>query len=234
MNNEWKEPIFFPWIGEKYLQMPVKVLVVGDSGYCGDEYCQKRCGVRGNCTYEEMGDCRNFTKNIIKGYIDNRLKDNSLEIYEKKTYLGFESSFLGYIESETSPTSDKSNEFWNSIVFYNYVQTAIASTSDQKEYNNTDYAESAPMFLHLINEINPNYIFIWGRRAFYAAPIYGWIDDEQKSFQGKYKLENGKIAKCASIHHPSRGYRVESHNKIKQLMGEDYNLFLKELHYKDK
>lgn len=230
MINNYPEPIFIPWIGKNYLKMPTKILVVGDSGYCGDSACNGCCGVRGDCSYEDMGDCRNFTGNIIKIYLENRREKNKLEQYEQKTYGGFEKIMFGNFESCIKNSFDECYAFWHSIAFYNFVQTAVADSSDQKNYNNDDYAKSKPMFLHLINLLQPDYIFIWGLRAYHAAPDEGWTDDTNgDSFQGSYKLKSGHVATCASLRHPSRGWLKSSNEKIKKLMGNDYDLFIRSI-----
>ena len=40
------DTFFKPWIGSEYQQKNYKILVIGDSHYCGG--CD-RCGVYGNC-----------------------------------------------------------------------------------------------------------------------------------------------------------------------------------------
>ena len=51
---------FQPWIGDNYGSSYPRILIIGDSHYCGDENC-KFCGVRGNKPIEEFGACSNFT-----------------------------------------------------------------------------------------------------------------------------------------------------------------------------
>lgn len=53
------EPYFEPYEGKKYRNSDPRILVIGDSHYCGG--CEL-CGVRGHCAKKEMKKCRSITQ----------------------------------------------------------------------------------------------------------------------------------------------------------------------------
>lgn len=86
------DTFFKPWIGSEYQQKNYKILVIGDSYYCGG--CD-RCGVYGNCSFEKMGKCSNFTQRVVKSYIDFRKGIGEKEKWMTKTYYPFDKIFYG-------------------------------------------------------------------------------------------------------------------------------------------
>ncbi len=137
------ENVYFePWIGDNYWEGGIfgkRILVIGNSHYCEhrNECCN--CGVDG---YSFDDDCSSFTTNVVRQYLDN---DGWEPWYN--TFWKFECALCGY---ETD--NDDSSDIWNSIAFYNYLQTAVTSPSDPG--NDYDYDNSEPAFWEVLKIYN--------------------------------------------------------------------------------
>lgn len=188
--------VFFkPWVGPDYAKSDRKILVIGDSHYCGS--CD-RCGVRGNCSFEEMAECNNFTISTISDYIKFRAGGEKAN-WMTKTYCRFDKLYYG--KEEVS--EEESVTLWNRIAFYNFLQTAASDDASNTNYTNDDYAASSPMATEVINELRPDVVIVWGSRAWGAMTGEGWHDGAN-SYTGYYTLADGHVVHCIKIIHPSR------------------------------
>ena len=195
---------FEPWIGKEYYNQDVKILVIGDSHYCGG--CDK-CGIRG-CTIPEMGECKNFTRNTIKNYLSFRAGIIEKSNWMTKTYLPFDKIYFGHEDV----TLEESLKLWNKIAFHQFVQTAISEEASNTNYTNDDYSLSSPMAKEVINILKPDFIIVWGNRAYNSLDNENWTQGSD-NFNGSYLLPSGKSAKCIRIYHPSRA-NVETWHSI--------------------
>ena len=112
---------FRPWVGENYKQgfQNKKILILGDSHYCAkDENRNDACRSKGDCSYDCMNDrCYEMTDKLIRA---EYLKFRSGSMKSKgylQTILTFEKNLFGY-----TPSPQESINFWNSVIFYNYIQ----------------------------------------------------------------------------------------------------------------
>jgi len=106
---------FRPWIGKKYNTTGYegkRILVLGESHYCGNELGEgKRCFPL--CKKENMlPDCFSQTEDVIKWY----LSEYTGEPFQR-TFVCFERAVVGRELSQ-----EEREEFWQSIMFYNYIQ----------------------------------------------------------------------------------------------------------------
>ena len=202
------EHVFFrPWVGKKYSTGGIfkkKILVVGESHYCGSVDCNGKCGFR---DFPD-GGCEDFTYNTIMDYL-NGCQDKWTQTYKK-----FERSL---VNKETTP--EDSIEIWQSIVFYNYLQ--VAMNGPRKSGSPDDYKEGQIAFLEVIEELQPELILVWGvSKLFYALPEDKWTEGEELIVDGYsvkngyYQLKSGKKARCIAVYHPSVGYSWDRWNKL--------------------
>lgn len=202
---------FKPWIGCNFSSKKPKILVVGDSHYCGDE-CSENCGIRSKGPIEEFG-CSNFTKDIVKEYINFRKGVGKKEDWMTRTFLRFDKIFYG----KEDVSVDESIQLWESIVYYVFVQTAKSSTPSNTNYSAEDYADSSLMALDVIKEFRPDIVIIWGNRAYESFSDEGWHNFEN-NISGYYELNDGHKAYCIKINHPSRAIVEDWHNILNEFI----------------
>lgn len=85
---------FQPWVGDDYWSGGIfgkKILVIGNSHYCGSRNECSSCGVDG-CCFDSDEDCSTFTTDVINEYLD---QDGNWEAW-MNTYDKFEKALVGY------------------------------------------------------------------------------------------------------------------------------------------
>ena len=183
---------FLPWIGENYNTGGIfskRILVLGESQYCGDDACDRE-------TCENACDCKDFTQNVVKYFLDHEEHERWMNTYTK-----FERSLLGtYTDEETS------KKIWNSIFFYNYLQYNLGGPRQQGEWDG--YDKAVVPFYQVLDYLKPEIIIVWG-----LLPGDGrWVSSDNIEVDGipfengYYKLSNGNKARVFPVYHPSAGY----------------------------
>lgn len=148
---------FKPWIGNNYASSCPRILIIGDSHYCGDESCNV-CGVRGNKPFAEFGDCSNFTKDRITEYINFRRGIGKKVDWMTRTFLRFDKIFYG----KEDISVEESVQLWESIAYYVFVQTALSADPSNTNYSGEDYGNSSSMAMEVIKELKPDIVIVWG------------------------------------------------------------------------
>jgi len=193
-----KNVFFKPWVGENYANgfNGKKVLALGDSHYNqGDEV-------------------EDFVHNLVAHFIEYKNGDTR-HMPWMNTYTKFGNVLLGE-KADAKATVD----FWNSIVFYNYVQKSQARHSkapSDEEYNNSHIA-----FVEVLKEYQPNLIIVWGWRLWSRIAKYG-IEADFKILENRvekfyfFDIKGKKIPACG-IPHPrviSKDWTLYLHESIK-------------------
>ncbi|WMI42572.1 hypothetical protein [Parabacteroides distasonis] len=190
--------VFFqPWVGTQYNNATKKIMILGDSHYCRAAVYVKECD---SCA-RKNSDCFNWTiiglERILKGEDFNR---------SHNTYKKFEKAFLGNF----NPTNEERREMWDSLIMYNFVQSAVSKA--RKSPSLTMYNESIDAFWSVLNQYTPNYVIVWGRRLWKKLPSE-LKDTNICSFPEKsikeYIYPNGHKIYFLSIYHPSGGFKIE-------------------------
>jgi hypothetical protein len=188
-----KNVVFKPWEGNEYQTGGIfkkKILVIGESFYCSKEEA-----------------VATLTDKVVNDYLAIR----NGEFRENKggwtnTYLKFERSLVG---KETEPKD--SQEIWNSIAFYNYLQVPMSGARESGSA--IDYKNAEKAFFEVIDELQPDLIIVWGvGKLFNNLPEDRWTWDKPLNVEGwdinngYYQLNNGKQTRCIAVYHPSVGY----------------------------
>ena len=203
---------FLPFIGTNFSVggvFPTRILILGDSHYCGE--CDD-CGIKGISENQGTGCC-NFTRDVVAKFIEYRQGKRPHEGW-MNTYLKFEKALVDH-ETDAS----ESLKIWNSVAFYNYIQTAYIGESRQA-YSSSDYAQSFPYFKQLLNELTPDMIIVWGYRLWNNLPGENWIDGGTVSASGigeeygYYALENGKKVLTLRSTHTSAGFAWDASGEV--------------------
>lgn len=190
---------FLPWIGKYYHKGGIfknRILVLGEGHHCGG--CPRE-----GCENDFESDCRFFTSNVVKKYL-NRKKG-----YEKwmNTYIKFERSLIGDWTDEESQKN-----IWDSIAFYNYIQYALDKS--RKAGEGDAYIKAIKPFYQVLDYLKPELIIVWGKRLWKNLPgderweesVGITMDDGYIIDNGYYKLDNGDKSKVFPVYHPSAGY----------------------------
>lgn len=179
---------FLPWVGTNYAKgkSGYKIMALGESHYCANP---------------ETEAIPTLTQEIIADLTDV----NSPHEHYKNTYTKFERALQG----EVVVPADKL-QFWNAILFYNFVQQPIsgarvAPTSEQFE-------ESEDAFFEVLEQYRPDIILVWGQRLYNHLPQVNeksktiTFSDGTSSSCLSYQLADGHIVRVLQITHPSAGF----------------------------
>ena len=157
-----KNVIVNPWIGKFYGKngyFKKKILILGESHYCDE------CG--GDCSATIKNKCDSRT-DIIKRYLKYKNDNGDFE-YWFNTYTKFTNLFIGKkCDNETII------QFWNSILFYNYVQKPVTNT--RKSPTSKMFSNNEEAFFEIINKFYPDAIFAWGKRLWGKMPCEKYVD----------------------------------------------------------
>jgi hypothetical protein len=167
--------IFKPWVGSNYANSKSKIFVLGESHY-------------GDIKLEEQND---FTNYIVKLFLD--YKTGKIEHEGWMTTFSKFSNILNRKDLE----SNELIEFWDSIVFYNYVQASIEHARLKPSWD--DFDKSYAPFLSVLSELEPKTIIVWGERLWEKIPM-----DNIEIIDGKHFLKYNNVnAEIFQIYHPS-------------------------------
>jgi len=183
-----------PWVGSLYNSTGLngrKLMILGESHYCGD--CD---------TCKKINEKCDFTTWVIENYL--LYKNGKVKFAPSmNTFTKFVNVFYGKHCNREIITN-----FWNSIIFYNYVQKSLKGP--RMSPTNEMFKNSLPAFYEILKEYNPDIIIIWGERLWNNLPKNGYWS-ENKIFDEKggklYFYNNGKKNIPAYlIYHPSSSY----------------------------
>ena len=163
---------FRPWVGENYKQgfQNKKILILGDSHYCAkDSNRNEACLSIGDCSYDSMNEkCYNMTHDLIRGeYMEHR-SGRAKSVGHLQTILTFEKNLFGYI-----PTPQESIDFWNSVIFYNYIQHSQYKPRGRRDTKAEEIDDYKEAFKEVLAEYQPDYIIIWSKFLF----TQDWLPD---------------------------------------------------------
>lgn len=145
---------FKPFIGKNYGNQVFKILILGESHYLNEN--DKEDFLNGNSRIEGI------TRNVLTDYINYKTVGGFFHRW-MNTFTKF-----GNVFSNKKLTSAEAVEFWQSCVFYNYVQapTSGPRTPPTKE----EFILSMQAFNEVISECKPNLIIFWGYRLWNNFP----------------------------------------------------------------
>ena len=209
---------FRPWVGKNYdsgLFNGKKILVLGESHYCTIER-----GEGGRCSQvcsKEMMDkrCTNQTIEVI-----DEIKN---QYWNSRTFSNFERTIFGKVPEQT-----ERELFWDSVVFYNYLQYAQSGPTRPLEQTADEYKDSELAFKEVLETYMPDFIIAWGMRLYDITPNLGGepskleILDNGKANIWTYTIKEKRIP-ALFIYHPCYGgYSWTAwHPFIKKFLGLD-------------
>lgn len=155
---------FRPWVGEKYSTEGFhnkKILILGESHYCTSNLSSEgRCAPL--CQKEKMyPSCFNFTNDVMEEYLDYHDGNDW-----HNTFLSFERNLF-----DRELSDDEAKDFWNRIIFYNYIQFALPRAGVAP--NGKFWEPSGLAFRELLEYYSPDKIIAWGARLYKGLPDWG-------------------------------------------------------------
>ncbi len=193
---------FKPWVGENYetgIHQGKKLMILGESHYCANP---------------ETEATEDITIKVIEDLLD---PFSEYEGY-KNTYTKFAKAVVG--EKQFSDETKK--EFWQHVIFYNYVQTAISGarvSPTTEQFRNSEQA-----FFEIISQYQPDLIIVWGKRLYNNLPQQGTQLPDLQISQGIYAGESsevwsytigGKTIALLPITHPSASmFELQYHKDL--------------------
>ena len=196
---------FLPWVGKDYASGGIfkkRIMVLGESHIADPDS-------------PEINDDANFTTEIVEWYLDRKESPRWMNTFTK-----FEKALAG-----KELDGDEEKKVWNSLLFYNYLQTTAAHAREDR--TREEFDNSADAFFEVLNHYEPEYIIAWGTgRLYNFTPGTNWQPAEPISFDGvtgktgTYQLDNGHLVKALFINHPSVPFSWEKwHEVIKLFLG---------------
>ena len=211
---------FLPWIGND-CEFGVTYTPKGELVYGTKQDPGVRLLALGESHYADDFDktdpkFHDFTKEVVRDYLAGRSGKQNFQRW-MNTLLKFERSISG---NETSGL--ESQEIWNHLAFYNFLQTPLSMPRMQP--NDTELVESKKPFFKVLDLLEPDIILVWGRRLYSSLPM------ESDYFTGKegegiyidgyradsliYCKKNGHQSLAISLYHPSVGFDWRFWNSI--------------------
>ena len=206
--------VFFePWVGCQYSEgiNGKRIMVLGHVHVC--DGCD-------NCGVEKCDDFS--TQKVVEDYIVWR-KNGTIPSpgYEKwlQTYLNFVKAFYGF---QPEPEVEET-DFWNKIMFYNYLQLAVPTPTTKAPHD--AYVRAKEPSISVINSYEPDVIFAWGKPTYDNTPAYKGVELEPLQFENiiarryEYTLDSGKKCVMINVHHPYCYFSYSQwHEIIKQAL----------------
>lgn len=192
--------VFKPWIGKDYGKRSIwggPLLLIGESHYDWKDRTTPYCGVTRFCV-----------RRTIAGEKGSKFYGNVLKLFR----------------SALEPLSNKdfgNKDFWDSVAFYNYVQSMLPGIRSPLPSGMWEMSEEP--FLEVIEKLRPSRMLVMGSEVWNhirgIEEQYLRIDGRQGSkFLSVLKTPRSPRILTTWITHPSRGRRDESICAIQALL----------------
>ncbi|MDK2818160.1 MAG: hypothetical protein KFW21_01760 [Spirochaetota bacterium] len=196
-----KNVYFKPFVGKNYKNNIQKIMMLGESHYLWEE----------DQTPENSYEWgQTLTNDVMSGVLE-----------------GTHNSQQTFNNSKAVITGDyKSNnkEFWNNMIFYNYIQGFVGNSAlygvHDKHYLNEEMVEQSKKALfEIMNEYTPNLVIVWGkdwRKMLSWMPENDWNWIDKDLFLWKYDEYPNVL--FWNIQHPSTPFCYdEYHQKFQKV-----------------
>lgn len=196
--EKWDKVFFEPHIGGKYFDFKgTKLLILGESHYCGD--CKENDEV-----------CRKCTKDVLEEKYLEYKKSGKGHVRWMNTFTRFTNILFG-----EKISGEKLLKFWDSVIFYNYVQSSVEKSRTQP--TEEQFKNSKDAFEEILTKCKPNLILVWGRRS--------W-DNLDNSLENDNRFEIFWIYHPSSPKYYNKDYfkkKLEKEQRLKELLDNFIN-----------
>jgi hypothetical protein len=213
-----KNVFFKPYVGKNYSEkgyLGKKLLILGESHYCSgiqDKDCQ--CGKAEKCL--QSPECEDFTNEVLNRFLDYKKGLCESETW-MTTFTRFTNIFLG-----EQVSNEKLLEFWDNLMFYNYVQKAMIGSRTSPQEQDFEVSENA--FFEILEEYKPDLIIVWGARLEERLPQkHKTLSDFEILNEAGHKFHYyevvGKRIPAYAIYHPSSSsFSYYYHDFLKEVL----------------
>lgn len=178
--------IFFqPWRGDCYGNgfLGKRALVLGESHYDWDKE-------------EPIDKMPLLTQRCIQEQIDG--------LWSKPFWTNIAATFLGHL-----PELSEKKAFWNSVAFYNYVQSS-AGYGPRKRPTPQQWQDAWVPFTEVLGELKPEVVIVLGYRLWENLPSHGSAGPRiekapRQKDTWRYAYAGGSCL-AYGIRHPSAGF----------------------------
>jgi len=180
-----------PWIGNNYEQgvNGKKVLALGYSIY-------------GNTPEDASPEA---TRNRMERYLN-------VENVKFDLWMSTYTKFIRALSGEQIKRAE-SNEWWQKIMFYNYVQEPLTGT--RVEPSDEQLIASIDPFKVVLMEYKPDVILTWGKSLFQVLPGFGGYEADPIDDNNIWVYEkDGHKIYVLEMTHPAAGYTWEYWNEV--------------------
>lgn len=184
------QPTFRPWkpSGDPRFN-GLRLLIVGESHYDEDEP-------------PPVEEWAAFTTQIVAQY--------GLNAQKYQRFFG--NIYTTFNDDGAHWSSDKFKQFWNSVYFYNYVQSFVPGQSRVRP-TARQFSESAAAFLAVLDDLKPDAIVVVGQTTWDLMSDRGakLVEQDEDGLGSIYRYEyNGGSCLAGHTHHPSSiGYSAD-------------------------
>lgn len=218
---------FLPWIGDKYEDgiyydetgklcygngKGKKVLVLGESFYWGEE--DDDDDGNGN----NSSDASSFVANLIDQVISGNPEFNIRTFKRFENAMAYGNMNHGNMNHEKKWDLSDRAEFWNHLIFYDYVQEPL--TYPRFSPTPKQFEEAEKPFWTVIDVYKPDIIISWGMRLYNNLPPKGEIGEYIKYNGNSFEtwIYNDHIRVIPIIHPAAPMFSTEMwYNVIKQM-----------------
>ena len=213
-----KDVFFKPYVGKNYFEkgyLGKKLLILGESHYCGERSAiDSQCGIAEKCL--QLSKCCDITNNVLNGFFDSKKGIAEAEPW-MRTYTRFTNIFLG-----EQVNNEELLEFWDCVMFYNYVQKPTKAPRISPE--NQEFEDSENAFFEVLEKYKPDLVIVWGAR------LEGKLPQKNKTLSDfeilntpyhkihYYEVANKKIPAYAIYHPSSPSFSYDFHEFLKEAL----------------
>lgn len=163
----------------------------------GDNFSTEhpRLLVLGESHYSDRQEGRDFTRHLTRDYISGA--------FNHRFWTQIAQAISGNPHSEIDRAS-----FWNTIAFYNFVQS-VAAEGPREAPTVEMFSRSEKAFFEVIDYLTPSHVLVLGNRLWDHLPDSEYEDmrfePDGEQQLGKYRRSWGEVL-AMPIHHPSSGF----------------------------
>jgi len=218
--SELQNVKFLPWVGKDYkngLQVQDGKVVFGD----GTNHSKKIMVLGENLYFSDASKAvQSFTSDILHCYFNPN--------GEFEGWMNSYTKFIRALSGDFDLSRNASEEWWNHILFYNFVQ--ILLTGSHFAPNEKNYRDSDTAFFEVLEQFEPDFIFVWGNRLYNMLPNKGHKgesisvnDKEDEDIVDTWNYTNGNhTTHVIPISHPAVGFDTEYWHRVFFIIFNEY------------